>query len=220
MSLILQIDTSQESANVCISEKGNLIKKIENFKQKDHASFLHSSIDELSSSLSIPLNMLSAVAVTNGPGSYTGLRVGMSSAKGICYALNKPLIAIGSLEAMANDVKNSISEKKSLLCPMIDARRMEVFTALYNTDLDQVLAPSAMILDSNSYASWLSENKIFFFGNGAQKFQKIVESPNSYFTEIKDIALSISQLAYAKFLKSEFENLAICEPLYIKEYQN
>lgn len=220
MSLILHIDTALETANVCISDKGLPLKTIFNENQREHASFLHDAMIEISNSLSIPFSLLSAVAVTNGPGSYTGLRVGMSAAKGLCYALKKPLITIGNLESLANDVKNTISDKNILLCPMIDARRMEVFTALYDTDLNQVLPPSAMILNPYSFSDYLSMNKVLFFGNGSDKFRNVIVNPHADFTTLSDIALSISQLSYLKLLHEEFANLSHVEPMYVKEYQN
>lgn len=220
MSLILHIDTALETANVCISENGNPLKVLYNLKQKDHAAFVHEAISDISKSLSLGLPQLSAVAVTNGPGSYTGLRVGMSAAKGLCYALNKPLLTINCLEAMANDVKKRLSDSKILLCPMIDARRMEVYTALYDADLNQVLAPLAMILDHTSFSEYLSQNKVLFFGNGSDKFRNVVAKHESCFTHVSDIALSISELAYARFQSGNFENLTFTEPFYLKEYQN
>ena len=218
MSIILNIDTAQETAFVCLSENGNPLMVIENTIQKDHASFLHQAIATLSEKCKINLKNIDAIAVSNGPGSYTGLRVGMSSAKGLCYALNKPLICVESLKIMANDLINK-TDDKTLICPLIDARRMEVFTAVYNNKLEEILPATAMILDAHSFSDFLKNNNMIFVGSGADKFQQIINHPNVNFINNKNLSMSMSLLSYTYNQIGNFTNLANSEPLYIKEYK-
>jgi tRNA threonylcarbamoyladenosine biosynthesis protein TsaB len=220
MSLILNIDTSTEIAMVCLSENGNVISEMVNTNQKDHASFLHVAILELLKKQGIELKSLSAIAVTEGPGSYTGLRVGLSTAKGLCYSLDKPLILISSLEVIANDARNNYNESKYLFCPMIDARRMEVFTGLYDHDLRILVNPSATILEKDFLSNYLQENRIVFSGNGSMKFQTILDNKNAIFFETNNLSSSISQLSQVKFNSSIFSNLAHSGPQYLKEFVN
>lgn len=222
MSLILNIDTSSENAFICLSENGELIDSVSNNIQKEHAGFLHKAAKQLSERLKFNFKDLSAVAVTAGPGSYTGIRVGLSSAKGMCYALNKPLICINTLELMAAD---AISNNKKnnydweLYCPMIDARRMEVFTALYDNNLTELLPACAKILDSKSFSEELESKKICFTGNGTEKFKKINNSPNAYFFSSDTIEKSICVLSQQKFEISFFADIAHSLPIYVKDYQ-
>jgi len=219
MSIILNIDTAQENAFVCISENGIPLLSIRNEVQKDHATFLHEAIRKLSEHLSIPLTALSAISIAMGPGSYTGLRVGMSSAKGLCYALNKPLIGIGTLEIMANDISKRITNKEGFFCPMIDARRMEVFTAIYDHQLKEVLPPTAMILDEFSFSSFLKTNPVYFSGSGSDKLQSLLTSQNAQFLSADSLPNSMSMLSDKRFKDADFSRLNIVEPFYIKDYK-
>src|SRR5665647_1745116 len=153
MALILNIDTATESAIISISEKDKIIDSVTNSNQKDHASFLQPAIKNLLQKADLSINKLNAIAVTAGPGSYTGLRVGMASAKGLCYALKIPLITINTLEVMALSSLKQIHDPSALYCPMIDARRMEVFTAVYDHHLTEIIKPCSMILDCLLYTS-------------------------------------------------------------------
>lgn len=218
MSIILNIDTAQETALVCLSENGNPLMTISNTNQKDHAAFLHLAITEITNQLKISLNNVDAIAVTKGPGSYTGLRVGMSSAKGLCYSLNKPLILVGSLEIMANDVK-SVTDEDVFICPLIDARRMEVFTAVYNNKLEEILPATAMILDESSFKEFMNDKKMIFVGSGANKFQQIISHPNAIFTPTGNLEKSISMISHLYYQNSFFSDLAHSEPFYAKEYK-
>src|SRR6187431_295345 len=155
MALILNIDTAVDVASICLAKDGNVLSIARNESQKDHASWLHIAIKEIFEKNTLELGSVDAIAVTGGPGSYTGLRIGMATAKGICYALNKPLIALNTLHVMANAAKK---EKADLLCPMIDARRMEVFTAMYSKDLQIVKEPAAIELNEKSFDEELSAN--------------------------------------------------------------
>lgn len=220
MSWILQIDTALETAFVSLSFKGKLVAERSNFSQKDHASFLQPAIALLVKEAGISLAQIDAVAVVEGPGSYTGLRVGMASAKGLCYALNKPLITISSLKLLAAIAKFQINDidTNDLICPMIDARRMEVFTAVYDAELEIVLPPCAMELDKFSFVNLMLNKKIYFLGNGATKWATICDENNAVFLKISYISLIMSELAWNKFLKASFSDVAYTEPAYLKDF--
>jgi tRNA threonylcarbamoyladenosine biosynthesis protein TsaB len=221
MSLILNIDTASENAHISFAEDGKVLHTLSNGSQKDHASFLQAAIEQLIKSAGIHLKDVDAIAVTAGPGSYTGLRVGMASAKGLCYALKKPLITINMLEVMtASALKLFPSDSESFIyCPMMDARRMEVFTAIYKHGLTIYMQPCAMILDESSFEKELSENKIIFFGSGSAKWQNICKHPDAVFKTVAILPESMSDLSNSLFLEKKFTDLAYSEPLYLKEFQ-
>lgn len=222
MSLIVHIDTSLENAFVCLANNGVIVKTVTNSVQKEHASFVHEAIQEMVQSQLFKWSDVSAIAVTEGPGSYTGLRVGMSSAKGLCYALNLPLITISTLDMMAADLidaQGSDEAPKKLYCPLIDARRMEVFTALFNNQLEMVEQPQAKILDAHSYETLLQEQKIVFGGSGAPKFEKVCIHPNAIFENTTNLPTAMCRLAIQKMVKKDFADLAISQPFYLKEHQ-
>ncbi len=219
MSIILNIDTAQETAFVCISENGLPIFIAENHSQKDHASFLHPAIDELLKKAAISITELDAIAVTKGPGSYTGLRVGMSAAKGLAYTLQKPLITISTLELMAHDMLMTTGDKESMNCPMIDARRMEVFTAMYDSNLKETIPPSALILDDNTFADTLKNNRIYFTGSGSLKFQHICKHENAKFIQSNNLKISMSDMSKIMFDINLFNDIALVEPDYLKAYK-
>jgi len=222
MSLILNIDTATDIAHVSIAKDGEIIDSLANTEQKDHGGFLQPAIQTLLKSASVAITKIDAVGISAGPGSYTGLRVGMASAKGLCYALNKPLIAIGTLEILAFaailETRIIYANSPVLFCPMIDARRMEVFTALYDQNLQTEISPCAMVLSENIFANGLLKNKIFFFGNGAKKWEAISRHENALFPGTFNNVLAMSKLAHSKFEINEFVNLAYFEPLYLKEF--
>lgn len=221
MSIILNIDTASSTAAVSISRDGLGIGIIQNDEQNEHASFLQPAINKLLTENQILLKNIDAVAVVNGPGSYTGLRVGLASAKGICYALNKPLITIGSLPLMAMAAIKSYgndNEEVPLLCPMIDARRMEVFTAIYNSTLTEIFPAQALILNNESFVATLLQNKILFFGNGALKFKTLTTHPNALFSGIYNNYQALCEAANLKFIQRKFTDLAYSEPQYLKEF--
>lgn len=221
MNLILNIDTSSEHAAVTISNNGELLAGVKNEDQKEHASFIQPAIKRMMTDLGLSLNQLEAVAVVHGPGSYTGLRVGLASAKGICYVIKKPLITIGTLPLMAKSAILNLQTKASalpLLCPMIDARRMEVFTGLYNASLEEVIPAQAKILCPESFVEVLLHNPVLFFGNGALKWQGVVSNTNALFAESFDTSLALTQLSFSRFKSRIFADLAYSEPLYLKEF--
>jgi len=223
MSLILHIDTAVTTASVCISKDEALLAMAENKNQKEHAEWLHPAIDRLLKENGIRINDLNAVAVSNGPGSYTGLRVGLASAKGFCFALNIPLITISTLEVMAiaalgSQPTNQLINQSTLLCPMIDARRMEVFTALYDKNLNILLTPYAKVIDEKSFENELDANQILFFGNGAEKCKTMINHSNALFAVIEHNASFMIGPAEKKMNVKDFADLAYAEPFYIKDF--
>lgn len=221
MSIILNIDTSIETASVSIAIDGVVQSSLINTIQKEHASFLQQAVKKIFADSSFELKQVDAIAVTNGPGSYTGLRVGLASAKGLCYALHKPLITIGTLNALAAaaiDESTGTDTTSALFCPMIDARRMEVYTSVFDAKMIEILAATAMILNENSFKELLQHNHIYFFGSGAAKWKAVVSSENAGFINELDISTSISKLSFEKYLNNDFTDLTYSEPLYIKEF--
>lgn len=218
MSYILNIDTATEYASVCISQNDKVLAMRENIDQKNHASFIQPAIESLVTESGIALRELAAVAVTGGPGSYTGIRVGMATAKGICYTLHKPLIIINTLEVMALASVQEEPNTDLLHCPLIDARRMEVFTAIYNYTLQPILQPQPMVLDSQSFATYLQKQPILFTGSGVEKLKEILTHPNALFKTIIRNAGHLSVLAYQALAQQAFADLAYSEPIYLKAF--
>jgi tRNA threonylcarbamoyladenosine biosynthesis protein TsaB len=215
MALILNIDTAVETASICLAKDGVVLSIEKNESQKDHASWIHLAIKEIFEKNNLELASVDAIAITGGPGSYTGLRIGMATAKGICYALNKRLISLNTLLVMANTAKTVNTD---LLCPMIDARRMEVFTAIYTKELQIVKEPAALTLTENSFDEYLTTNSICFFGNGSNKFSTIKNHAKATFGDVKTDASSMIDLSEKKFAEKEFADRAYSEPLYLKEF--
>ena len=218
MALILNIDTATEGATISISEKDKVIDFITNNNQKDHASFLQPAIKTLLQNLTLPINKLNAVAVSAGPGSYTGLRVGMASAKGLCYALQIPMIALNTLEVMAWSLINQIEDNNALYCPMIDARRMEVFSGVYDHYLAEIIKPHPLVIDDNSFNDVLKTNKIYFSGSGLSKFKSMVDDKNAIFPDVQLTPKSMAGLSWKAYQKERFSDLFYSSPLYLKEF--
>jgi tRNA threonylcarbamoyladenosine biosynthesis protein TsaB len=221
MSLLLNIDTSSEKAHVSFAKDGLLLASLSNESQKEHASFLQAAIQQLCKNTSIHLADIDAVAVTAGPGSYTGLRVGMASAKGISYALKKPFITMGTLDILARSAMDLFPEKAEpvLYCPMLDARRMEVFTAIYQKDLEIILEPTALILDENSFEDHLLTRKILFFGSGSAKWKATCKNPNALFENVEIQPQTMCRHANSLFIQKDFTDMAYSEPMYLKDFQ-
>jgi tRNA threonylcarbamoyladenosine biosynthesis protein TsaB len=215
VSIILNIDTAVQISSICLAENGKPLAVKINPSQKDAASWLHVAIKELSAEINFELSQADAISVSEGPGSYTGLRVGMSTAKGLCYALNKPLITINTLQMMAFSAREYC---KGFLCPMIDARRMEVFTAVFDQNLQTVLPYTNMTLNENSFDELLQKNTITFFGNGSIKFQQIMQNPQAVFASVETDASSMAELSHNKFSGQELTNLAYSQPFYGKDF--
>lgn len=213
MALILNIDTALVSGSVSLCKDGQQIAFLENAEQGQQAAWLHNAIKNVIADCGLHLKSLHAVAVSNGPGSYTGLRIGLAAAKGICYALNIPLISVNTLTVMASAVCN---EAEDLICPMIDARRMEVFTALYNKRLNLVEKAQALVLDNNSFSEMLCKQKILFTGNGADKFKRIINNANAVFIARNFNATDMIPLSVKMYEDELFTDLAYSEPEYVK----
>jgi tRNA threonylcarbamoyladenosine biosynthesis protein TsaB len=215
MSLILNIDTALETASVCLAKAGEPLQLLVNDHQRDHASWLHTAILEVFQKTGYSLQEIAAVAVSIGPGSFTGLRIGLSAAKGLCYVQNIPLITIGTLDMLAFAVKDEVTD---LVCPLIDARRMEVFMALYNKSRELLIPPQAMIIDESSFAELLSVNQIIFLGNGIKKLQSLISNTNARFSSQTANAAHAAHLSEILFRKNQFADLIYTEPYYIKDF--
>lgn len=220
MALILQIETSTTSCSVALSENGHTIALKEINERNAHASSLTLFIEDVLRQKECSPKDLSAVAVSMGPGSYTGLRIGVSAAKGLCYALDIPLIAVGTLKAMASGISSRYKEPGLLFCPMIDARRMEVYTAVFNQAAEEVAPVEAKIIDATSFSDLLKDNKMIFFGDGALKCRETLGgNPNAVFdTSFVNSAADLSAIAYRKFTEGRFEDTAYFEPYYLKDF--
>lgn len=224
MSLILGIETATKMCSVAITKDGVLLSIREQSGDYSHSEKLNQFIVEVCEEAKVKLEELDAVAVSKGPGSYTGLRIGVSAAKGLCYGLDKPLIAIDTLKALTLSVINSLPLKEIqggvLFCPMIDARRMEVYTAIFDEKLNEVESVSAKIIDEHSFQELLQNNNIIFFGDGAEKCkQTLGANKNAVFIdEVEPSAQYINQLALTKFKQGIFEDVAYFEPYYLKDF--
>ncbi len=215
MAIILNIDCAQETASVGIAREAECITTRRNELQADHASWIHAAIQEMLAETGINLAEAAAIAVTSGPGSYTGLRVGMATAKGLCYALQKPLICVPTLEMMAYAARNTTA---TLICPMIDARRMEVYAAIYDKKLNELVSPEALILEPTTYESYIAAHPVCFTGSGSKKLQGLVHSQHAVFEDIPATVTDMSALSYKRYMLQDFASLAYAEPLYIKEF--
>ena len=219
MSYILNIETATHVCSVALSKDGVTLDLIENFEDKTHAELLTVFIEQILERNHIVSENLSAICVSEGPGSYTGLRIGISVAKGLCYGLKIPLISIPTLKAMAFGAEKIISDKE-ILCPMIDARRMEVYTTLYSSDLEIIENVHAKIIDSDSFSKILQTHTVLFFGTGSEKCKSTILNPNAQFIDKTFISASnMSYLGFEKFKNKEFEDVAYFEPFYLKEFQ-
>jgi tRNA threonylcarbamoyladenosine biosynthesis protein TsaB len=214
---ILQINTAFNEASIGISLNGDLVDESINTTQQEHAGFLQPAIQECCKRIGIGLKRLAAVSVMNGPGSYTGLRVGLAAAKGICYALKIPLICINTLDWIAF---GNIADEIDLVCPMIDARRMEVFTGLYSREMNRILEPSALVLDEQSFVAQLAEKRIGFVGNGAAKWKDICHHPNAFFPAPLHNPGHFATMSLSDYQNKQFFDLAYAEPFYTKEFFN
>jgi tRNA threonylcarbamoyladenosine biosynthesis protein TsaB len=219
--LLLHIETSTNVCSVALSENLDCIYFKSNADGMNHAALLSVFIAEALALLKSSGKSLSAVAVSSGPGSYTGLRIGVSTAKGLCYGLDIPLIAVSTLEVLASEaIKTRKDSDNVLFCPMIDARRMEVYAAFYDTNLNLRREISADIIDDESYAKILTDERVFFFGNGSEKCKSILTHSNAHFIEnIVPLASNMIPLAIKSFIDKKFVDTAYFEPFYLKEFQ-
>jgi tRNA threonylcarbamoyladenosine biosynthesis protein TsaB len=220
MTRILNIDTSTEVCSVCVSENGEVLSIRENSEGKNHASLLTLFIDDVLKESETPPGRLSAVSVSKGPGSYTGLRIGVSAAKGIAYALNIPVLAPGTLDSMtAGYLKGNHPEENHLLVPMIDARRMEVYSAVYNSAGNPLREVKAEIIETASFNRYLPEHTLILFGNGAEKCREVLDAKNFRIDEnFTHSSSHMSMLSDTLFKEKKFEDVAYFEPFYLKDF--
>lgn len=230
MALLLHIDTATTYAGVCISKDGQTLATESHAEQRDHARFLQPAIEKILTATGYSLKEIDAVAVTGGPGSYTGIRVGLASAKGICFALNKPLIIINTLAVIANAAKSSIVDVETesiankkltndyIFYPMIDARRMEVFAGMYNYELLELSPTSPVILDQAFIDQLNCHSKVIFCGDGAHKIQPFTLPKNYSISNSQHSVNHMIAIAEKEFSAKNFANLAYAEPIYVKEF--
>lgn len=213
---ILNLETATTNCSVSLSKDGKtIVLKEDNDKNYSHAERLHMYIDDVLKEANLESSDLSAIAVSKGPGSYTGLRIGVSAAKGLCFALNIPLISIPTLEALANQVNCT----DGLIVSMLDARRMEVYSAIYNSNYKVVRETEAQILDKTSFSQYLKQGKVYFVGNGVEKTIALLDHDNAIFIHDKlPSANHMSLLAYDKFKIDDTEDVAYFEPYYLKDF--
>jgi len=219
---LLSIDTSTRGCSVAVHENGVLLAGYDLYTDKSSSAMLTTLMKNAVEHAGFALHDLDAVVVAKGPGSYTGLRVGVSTAKGLCYALDKPLIAINTLEAMAQQVIPFFSEEM-FFCPMIDARRMEVYASVFDSDGKVVQETKAVIMDEHSFEELLRDRKVVFFGDGAAKCKALLSgNPNAVFLkeEIRPSAKTVGGLAVKTFAENNFEDLATFEPYYLKDFMS
>ena len=220
MSCILSIETSTDVCSVAMSENGQCIFKKEDHSGPNHAVSLGVFVDEALSFTDNHAIPLGAVAVSQGPGSYTGLRIGVSMAKGICYGRDVPLLAVPTLEVMAVPVLlNHEIEEDALLCPMIDARRMEVYSAIYDRALKPQRETRADVVDGDTYREFLDRHPVYFFGNGAAKCMETINHPNAHLIKgIEPLAKYMFPLAERRWVQKEYEDVAYFVPFYLKDF--
>ncbi len=220
MALILNIESSTSVCSVCLAENGKKIIGKETHEQNAHSKILTVFIETIFNEINLNVKDIDAVAVSKGPGSYTGLRIGVSAAKGITYGAGIPLISVSTLQNMAWGAKQFLNKEENVLfAPMIDARRMEVYTQLFNSDLNPINEITAKIIDENSFSEELKKQKIYFFGDGAAKCKNSVTHKNSEFIDdlhpSADYMISYSEQAYKE---KNFEDVAYFEPFYLKNF--
>lgn len=219
MAVILNIETAADICSLSISVNGTAVAEKHSNELHSHASCTAVFAEELKQYATDKGLEFDAVAVSAGPGSYTGLRIGCSFAKGFCYGSGLPLIAIPTLKIMAQGFMQTAGNTDGLLCPMLDARRMEVYAAVYDSGLNVIQAPAPEIIDEESFARLLDNNKIYFFGNGSDKCRDTIKSPNAVFKgDLPPLATYMARLSEDCFNKRDFADLAYFEPAYLKEF--
>jgi len=218
MSLLLSLETSTSVCSVALHANGSLLAQIELHEDQAHSRKLSGMIKHVLEVADKKIEDLDAVAVSSGPGSYTGLRIGISTAKGLCYASNIPLVAVNTLDIIAGEV-NRNNPGRALCCPMIDARRMEVYCAILDSDNQYRTSIEAKVIDAFSFQDVLENSTILFCGNGALKCRGTITHPNAVFVDmVYPNAVTLGMLAYKKFQQNNFEDLVSFEPLYLKEF--
>ncbi|MGB5268926.1 MAG: tRNA (adenosine(37)-N6)-threonylcarbamoyltransferase complex dimerization subunit type 1 TsaB [Eudoraea sp.] len=216
MALILNIETATTNCSVSIGKDGHMLTlKEQNSSSYSHSEDLHFFIKESLEASSLSANDLDAIAVSKGPGSYTGLRIGVSAAKGLCFALDLPLIGISTLESMASQIK----QKDGVIIPVLDARRMEVYCAVYDSNYRKLRETKVEEVKPDSFAQYAAQGKVYIIGSGAVKCREILEHPNFVFDDsIIPSAKEMCQLSYREFRANNFQNTAYFEPDYLKDF--
>tara|TARA_B110000008_G_scaffold4469_1_gene4375 strand:+ start:682 stop:1359 length:678 start_codon:yes stop_codon:yes gene_type:complete len=218
MSFILNIESSSTNCSVSLTKNGDLISIKENNDEKySHSTKLHSFINEVISDSKITINELSAIAVSKGPGSYTGLRIGVAAAKGLCFSLDIPLISVSTLLILSKQIKIS----SGLILPVLDARRNEVYSAIYDANYKLVKKESPKLIDSKSFENFSNDNQLYFIGSGQQKCRELIKSNNNLIfhnNESLPSSKEMANISYQKFISSDFEELAYFEPAYLKNF--
>jgi tRNA threonylcarbamoyladenosine biosynthesis protein TsaB len=216
MAYILNIETATTNCSVSLSKEGETLVLKEDYNTNySHAESLHVFIEEVIKKANIQLSEIDAIAVSKGPGSYTGLRIGVSAAKGLCFSLNIPLISVDTLESLAHQVE---VESGSII-PLLDARRMEVYSAVYDNKHQKIRAIEAEIISETSFSDYLKTSNVYFIGDGVEKIKTVIHHPNAIFIDGKlPSAKNMSILAFDKYKKSDFEDVAYFEPFYLKDF--
>ena len=216
MTIILNIETSTTNCSVSLSKQGETFALLEdNSKEYSHAERLHVYIEKILADNNIKSDQLDAIAVSKGPGSYTGLRIGVSAAKGLCFALEKPLISVSTLKSLAHQV----SIENGVIIPMLDARRMEVYSAVFDESYNKIRKVEAQILEADSFYEYLEKGPVYFVGNGVEKTKTIINHTNAHFIDNKlPSANEMSGIAYNKHKKNDIEDVAYFEPFYLKDF--
>lgn len=220
MATLLNIETSTNVCSACLSKDGQIILNKENYEGQSHAVLLGQYVKELVEYAHSNNIKIDGVAISCGPGSYTGLRIGVSTAKGLCYGMDLPLIAVSTLKTMSSQaLRLNKIEDDAWLCPMIDARRMEVYTTFMDKSLNEQKAISADIIDENSYADILAKHKVYMFGNGSDKCKDTLKHSNlTYLENICPLAKDMISLSEKAYAEKKFEDVAYFEPFYLKEF--
>jgi tRNA threonylcarbamoyladenosine biosynthesis protein TsaB len=226
MAVLLSLETSTSVCSAALHEDGKLLASLESHIPQSASSKLAVMIDQLFKTTHNLSDSIKGVIVSAGPGSYTGLRIGVATAKGLCVALNVPLLSVNTLELMTYQVISSFTEQElmgevgeALFCPMLDARRMEVYCLIADQKLNVLEQTNAKVIDELSFETWLAKNAIYFFGNGAIKCKSLITHINSRFIEdVIPLASKLGELGYKKFQLNQFENVSSFEPLYLKDF--
>ena len=215
-TLILNIETATTNCSVALSRNGKTIILKEDFdKNYSHAERLHVYIDAVLKEAGVSKKELHAIAISKGPGSYTGLRIGVSAAKGLCFALDIPLISVATLKSLAHQVTGA----NGFIVPMLDARRLEVYAAIFDAKHEQIHKTEAQILNENAFAHYLNQGNVYFIGNGVEKTKTLIQHPNAIFIENKlPSANDMALLAFQKYIEKDFEDVAYFEPYYLKDF--
>ncbi len=217
MALILNLETATTNCSVSVAKDGNvLVLKEHNTPNYSHSEQLHVFIQEALAEISLVLNDLDAIAISKGPGSYTGLRIGVSAAKGLCFALDVPLIALPTLKSMAQQAKGLETD---YIIPLLDARRMEVYSAVFDNNLTDIRETRAEIIEAGSFQEYIEKGKVLLLGSGAEKCKELLTGKNvSFDSSMVPSAKKMGPLSFEKYREKDFEDVAYFEPFYLKDF--